>query len=430
MRIGELFVALNFKVDGQGDLAKAYNDVQNLGRASGSLALGVGVVTAGFTAMVRSSASAGNALKNFQLTTGLSTDKLQQWQFFAKQAVGSGEMVAAQVTKMQRKMADAMVSNNFSGLTGWTMFGLDPSKDPFEMLDRLNAKFQTITDPKKLAVFGRLLQDLGMDDNWMAIFRRSWTGKGLSGNLLTNQKDIDSLDHMQQQFVTIETEIELAGRKFSSVFSPALDDVTAKVDLLAKKWADLSNRLNSGTPAANNAKSAWNTGAEAVGAVLVGATALAGVIKLTKGVVGQIKSVAPLAMLAGKYSPYALWTAAFVDKGMDFNEVFAGRGGSTFGEKANTFIKPPFWDPMNRLADKLTPWAHVSTETLRYWVDPRIPSRITTYGAGHTVQHHTTINVVNPASGADGTRIGHEAARAYNEKCYLFTRATGSAAGF
>ena len=431
MKIGELFVALSFKVDGQGDLAKAYNDVQNLGKASGALALGIGAMSAGFIAMISSSASAGNALKNFQITTGLSAKKLQQWQHFAKQAVNSSEMIEPQVVKMQRKMADAMLSNNFTGLSGWTIFGLDPSADPFEMLDRLNTKFKTMTDPKDLALFGRLLQDLGMDDRWMAIFRRSWTGKGLSDNLIQNQKEIDNLDTMAVKIRTIKSEAEHAANSFSSLFGPAVDDVTTRVDSLLQEVGRLSKELNNGTPESETKKAVLNTGTEVVVGTGLGLGALATATKVLRllGVTGA--TTGSVIGSVGRLSPYLALTAALVDKGMDLGEVASGRGGRNFGEKFNTIIKPPFWDPLNRAADKIFPWAHMDWPFpgWRGFSNPRGFDILRGPGSGGGQSINTTINVVNPASHADGTLIGTKAAEAFNARVMTITAMGGAPAG-
>jgi hypothetical protein len=424
VKIGELFVALSFKVDGQGDLVKAYNDVQNLGRASGALALGIGVMSAGFVAMISESAAAGNALKNFQLTTGLSTDSLQQWEYRAQRAgVGAG-VVQGAITKMATKMGEVIKSGQFTGFTGWTVFGVDPSANPFETFDRLNAKFKTLNDPNKLNLFRSFATDLGISDNLVALFRRDLTGIELPKKLLLDQQNIDDLDLMYGKILGIKVEIENAGGKFSSVFGPAVDDATAKVDLLAKRWADFSNKLNSGTPKAEHDKGLLNTGVEVAGVALLGLTGLAGVIRLTKGVVNQIKSAVPLAVLGVRYSPYMTVAAAAYDKGKDFQAVFDGAGGRNFGEKLNTFIKPPFWDPINRASNALFPqgghWLDFLTKSTP--MPPAMPMS--------PREFHTTVIINNPPSNMDAKRVGADAAEAVNAKIYAYTALGAAAVGF
>ena len=287
MKIGELFVSLTFKTEGQGDLAKAYNDVQNLSRASGALALGIGAMSAGFIAMISESAAAGNALKNFQLTTGLSTDSLQQWEYRAQRAgVGAG-VVQGAITKMATKMGEVIKSGQFAGLTGWTVFGVDPSANPFETFDRLNAKFKTLNDPNKLNLFRSFATDLGISDNLVALFRRDLTGIELPKKLLLDQQNIDALDTMYGKILGIKVEIGNAGDKFSSVFGPAVDSVTTKLDVLLKKWADFSNTLNSGTPDANKDKAKVNKGAETLLYAGLGVSGLVAVTKVIQAVVGS-----------------------------------------------------------------------------------------------------------------------------------------------
>ena len=436
MKIGELFVALNFKVDGQGDLAKAYNDVQNLGKASGALALGIGAMSAGFIAMISSSATAGNALKNFQNVTGMSTDKLQQWQHYMKLATGSGDAVMGTVTQLSRKMSDVIRTGQFQGLTGWTVFGLDPSDDSFATLDKLNARFLSMSkDPKQKALFGSMLKDVlgGDTDAWIATFMRSWTGKGLSDNLIQNQKEIDNLDTMAVKIRTITSETEHAANSFSSLFVPAVDDLTTRIDALLQKVGKLSKELNNGTPESEKKKAVLNTGTEVVVGAGLGLGALATVTKVLRllGVTGA--TTGSVIGSVGRLSPYLAWTAAFVDKGMDIGEVASGRGGRNFGEKFNTIIKPPFWDPLNRGADRFNKWAGIdwnprplgnflkeSLEALN-----RSPSMDRMIGSvGNTL--HATVNINGYAPG-EATAIGNKVVEKLNNLTYLQTTMAGAA---
>ena len=416
MKIGELFVALNFKVDGQGDLAKAYNDVQNLGKASGALALGIGAMSAGFIAMISSSATAGNALKNFQNTTGLSAEKLQQWKHFAKQAVDSDEMVEPQVVKMQRKMADTMLSGDFKGLPGWTIFGLDPSADPFVMLDRLNAKFKTLTDPNDLALFGRLLQELDMGDpRWVAILRRDWSGKKLSPELIQDQKEINKLDTMSVKIRAIESETAHAANAFSSLFSHAVDDATGKIDTLLQKVGKLSKELNNGTPESEKKKAVLNTGAEVVGGTVLGLGAIATVTKILRmlGVAGAstgavLKSgsrvLAPLAGLAGLY--------ALNKELLSLQRPLTGDDKTIDMYRRNA----PIWNVARSHFDFMANWRDFS--------NPRGFHRENAGG------QNLTINVNGPYTQADGKHIGAsvvEAIHADNNLTYLQTTMAGNA---
>ena len=106
------------------DLAIAFSEL-------GIEALSAGAVIAGAVIALdkisSSTISTGNNLKNFSLSTGLSTDTLQSWQLEAIKVGSSADEMAATIARLQEIMTD--VDTNRASNPWFSQLGIDPRED-------------------------------------------------------------------------------------------------------------------------------------------------------------------------------------------------------------------------------------------------------------------------------------------------------------
>jgi len=122
--------------------------------------------------------------QDFSAKTGLSWQELQKWEIVAKQANVSAENVASSIESIARASSDIRMGKG--NVAPFQMLGIDPSNNPFKILEQLREKVKDMNRPTAV----NLLSQMGISPDMMKVltlsdekFRSySKTVKGLSAD--------------------------------------------------------------------------------------------------------------------------------------------------------------------------------------------------------------------------------------------------------
>jgi len=140
------------------DLAIAFSEL-------GIEALSAGAVIAGAVIALdkisSSTISTGNNLKNFSLSTGLSTDTLQSWQLEAIKVGSSADEMAATIARLQQIMTD--VATNRASNPWFSQLGIDPREDVYTAFNKISKALRQSSGINAPIAF-KAAQGLGIQD--------------------------------------------------------------------------------------------------------------------------------------------------------------------------------------------------------------------------------------------------------------------------
>lgn len=175
MTIAELFVKIGVK--GAGDTGKALGGVKNALKSIADTSLeakaALLAVVYGMEQLMTQSARRGMDLQKFADLTGLSTERLQRWQYAARQSGVDGEDMAASIKGVQGAMADMLTGKGAPA--GMGIFakavGFDPAKarDTFYVMDKLR-EFARQAPPD---IGNSVLRSFGLSDDTIQFMRKS-----------------------------------------------------------------------------------------------------------------------------------------------------------------------------------------------------------------------------------------------------------------
>lgn len=175
MNIAELFVNLGFK--GADSAGKALKNVKSgLGEVKSmsleAKAAIIGVVY-GLERLMSDSAKQGTALSNFNALTGLSTQRLQEWQYAARQVGVASEELTGSVRGVQQSMTDMLLGKGapegLAMVANQVGFDAEKARDTFYVMQQLQ-KFAQQVPPD---VGARMIRSFGVSDNVIAAMQKN-----------------------------------------------------------------------------------------------------------------------------------------------------------------------------------------------------------------------------------------------------------------
>lgn len=223
MKVGELFLEIGAKdKDGASRKLNGFNDsFKKLAGNATKVAKGVAVASAalfGLGAAFAKIGRTGTDLLNFSALTGLSTERLQKWQYAAKLAgVEAGEFQGS-VKAVQDNIANMLSGGGAPegfGLFANTV-GLDESRiqDTFYVMEKLN-EFAKSGVSKDLA--NNVLKSIGWSEGVIAAARRDMFREGVFAQApMYSSKQQKQLDKVRAGFDKIKISIEKAFGGFVS----------------------------------------------------------------------------------------------------------------------------------------------------------------------------------------------------------------------
>lgn len=241
MKLAELFVSLGFDVD-EAKIKRVNESIKNLRRNLLETGAAFGAAIYGLDKFVSSTVQGSAALKNFNIQTGLSIEKLQKWQQAAQLSnlATSAESVTASVQNLQRAIAEIRLGRG--NASPFTMLGIDVSgKDAFDVLNELRDRVSGLDE----SVASILLQDLGIDSSMLSVLRLSnQEFEKLGKNAFLSQKGRDAVLGVGK--VILDLKLRLIALKDQAVakLAPKLNElVTRFFDWLNKNHGKIISAM-------------------------------------------------------------------------------------------------------------------------------------------------------------------------------------------
>lgn len=220
MTIAELFV--NIGVKGADQTAKSVatvetglKDVASTGLAAKAAVIGL---IYGLEKLTGMAGARGMELQQFAGATGLSAEKLQKWQYAARQFGVQNEEVAGSVKSVQTAMTDMLLGKGAPAGFGYvsSKVGLDPTRlrDTFYVMDKLQ-KFAKEVPPD---VAANVLKSFGISDTMFQFFAK-------------NKQDIDKVkpsNIFSEREVAALARVDVAWSNFWNRFKMIIGGLTAQ----------------------------------------------------------------------------------------------------------------------------------------------------------------------------------------------------------
>lgn len=164
MTIAELFVSIGLKGTDktQSGLRKTKAGVEELRASSLATKAAIAGMVIGLERLTGFASQLGTDLYKFGVTTGLSTEELQKWQYAAMKFDVTGEEMANTIQSVQTAIAEMKLGRGQPELLG--LLKVDPSKldDTFYVMDKVEDFIKSVKDP---AIARSLAKSLGISDN-------------------------------------------------------------------------------------------------------------------------------------------------------------------------------------------------------------------------------------------------------------------------
>lgn len=241
MKIGELFVALGFKVEGDEKLDQAE---QSMGKATvkaAALAVAVNSINYAFLRMMDAARAAAVEVKNFVGITGLGADELQRWRRVgAVNDVDSSEIDKV-VAGIQRASAEVRLGRG--NIAPFQLLGISPNSDPFDILRQLREKIREL--PPEMA---RLIaSEMGVSDSVFVMLRSAnFELAEFNKNLAVTDDERRGLLEMNRAWKELVFSLAQLRDKFAAAFAPALAKVAQWLRVVVDWIAILVDWLNKG----------------------------------------------------------------------------------------------------------------------------------------------------------------------------------------
>jgi hypothetical protein len=164
LKIGELFVALGFKVD-QPKIDYWNQGLENSRKKALKVAA---AATAASFAIIKLSDSAVRyavVLKNFAVQTGLSVAELEKWRRVAEMNDVSGGELIETIKGIQSAQSEIRLGGG--NIRPWQLLGISPNENPFRILEQVRESIKNI-DP---AIAASVIGQMGIGQNFLNILR-------------------------------------------------------------------------------------------------------------------------------------------------------------------------------------------------------------------------------------------------------------------
>lgn len=219
MKIAELFVDLGVK--GESSASKALkntkgslDDIFSSGLAAKAAIVGV---VYGLQQLMGNSAQAGTNLSNFNALTGISTQKLQQWQYAARQVGVSNEELAGSFKAVQNSVTNMLLGKGAP--EGYAMIankvGLDEKRlrDTEYVMKQLQEFAKTVPPD----VGNQMLKSFGLSEGTIAAMRKNaFNQKVFAQAPLYSQGEINQLSKVNSAWSNLGNKIEMAMGHFTA----------------------------------------------------------------------------------------------------------------------------------------------------------------------------------------------------------------------
>ena len=193
VNVGDIFVALGFKVDDK-ELKQFDGGVRNL---TGNILATTGAVAGAIYAVSRfisSSTTAAASIRNVAQETGIATDELQKVAYAANAANSafSFDQAVNGIANLRKSLYDIQFNGGKNGV--WGVLGIDPNgKDIDQILDQLSQKLHGMDRARA----SDLLDQTGLGRGYLSLLEEMYNNPNFvdqtGGPLVISDKDIATL---------------------------------------------------------------------------------------------------------------------------------------------------------------------------------------------------------------------------------------------
>jgi cell division protein ZapA (FtsZ GTPase activity inhibitor) len=260
LNIGEIFLRLGVKGENLEKLGKFKTDAHGAAGAAGSLASAAGKIdqklkeagdrireflgplttirlqmlaTVGaMTLLTEKASKVAFELSKFTNLTGLSAQKLQEWQQAAAASNVSAEEMQTSIEGLRQASVD--ISLGKGNLAPWAMLGIDPRQDPFVILDQLQTKLKAFP----AAMGTKLAGDLGLGGNMINFLKEAKNLQAVDKSLLLSDKEIARLKEFNILFNRIWDNAKRTMQQFGIIAQPIAEFVLKAFDRMSRAMMD------------------------------------------------------------------------------------------------------------------------------------------------------------------------------------------------
>lgn len=244
--------------------------IQRLSSVVNKLLLVVTGLNAALWVTVARAMNAGQALKQFAVSTGLSTENLQRAQFAAGQFGVAAEDVAGALKNLQKQKA--LLAIGEGDIQPYALLGLDPLDKPEETLRNV-AKLIRETREEDLGLVREMTSRIGIGDALFASMRRQ--NAEMDKSLVLTKEEIDLLADGKAAWSTLLLTISAFTNKLMVALQPALIGITKAFSQVVVAVTRLTQRFPTLTKVVLGA---FVAGLVGLTAALLGASAAIGVL--------------------------------------------------------------------------------------------------------------------------------------------------------
>lgn len=250
MKIAEFFIGLGVKGDDKtnnaiGGIRSGIGEIRTTSLAAKAAIVGV---VYGLERMMSHSAQQGANLVRFANLTGLSTKRLQQWQFAAKMASVSNEEVTGSFKSVQGAMANMLLGKGSPEgmhlMSAYTDFDVSKARDTFYVMEKISEFAKKA--PKDVG--NTLLQSFGIGEGMITAMRRNaFTAEKLMKAPIYTQKEIKKLEKVNAEWSKLGHLMKLSMGKITSKHGTSimgdLNETTKELVTLIEALVTLSGKL-------------------------------------------------------------------------------------------------------------------------------------------------------------------------------------------
>ena len=213
LKIGEFFVALG--IDTKKQDSATLNDflkgLLNLDLRAVAATGGLVLVGKYLRNITTQAVKAGQSLYSFQTQTGLSSNQLQKWSYFAEQMGSSAEDVESSVKALS--MATQQILLGQGNIAPFQFLGIDPRQDPFKILDDLRKRLKTL-DPEMARFW---VTQLGLSESMINVLKSTdeeWAS--INAQFAITADHVEDLREINVEWVKLKQTIHAANMTLAS----------------------------------------------------------------------------------------------------------------------------------------------------------------------------------------------------------------------
>jgi hypothetical protein len=328
MKIGDLFIALGFKVTGREQFQDAEKGMHSATLKASALALAVNAINYAFLRMMDAARASAVEMKNFSAATGLSADELKKWQAAGVVNDVQAKEMTTFVEGLQQRVSEIQLGRG--NIAPFQMLGVLPSRDTFGMLKQISTALRQL--PPDIARVAAA--DLGANEAMVGFLRQqNLQLDSLERHFRMREKDTAALIGFNRAWQDFKFKLSAARDVLAAAFAPALAGVvkvlTVAVDWLAR-FATWLNTDTTGAKVARNSLVALMGVMGLLGIALAGLAAMLAAVSTAMAAMdlAAVPVLASLVGIAAAVGAIVAGLALFVLAIEDFST--AAQGGKSF----------------------------------------------------------------------------------------------------